>query len=162
MTGGPTAVTLAEITFDTVREVLTLDVADAQRPFVASNAWSLAEAHYTTGAWPRAIVAQGAAVGFLMLFDPTRPGAVARGPMRSDEIGLWRLMIDHRFQRRGHARQALDLACDHARRQARFARMISSYVAGAEGPEGFYLAYGFRPTGSLRNDGREVEIAFDL
>lgn len=154
--------TLAPITFETVRDILALEVAEAQKPFVASNAWSIAEAHYTPGAWPRAVIAGGLPVGFLLLFDPTAPRARARGPIAADEIGLWRLMIDHRFQGRGLGRRAVDLALDHARREGRFRRMISSYVAGDAGPERFYLACGFRPTGSRRNEDREIEIARDL
>lgn len=43
-----------------------------------------------------------------------------------------------------------------------FRRLLSSYVPGADGPEGFYLSYGFTKTGRLWDDGTEVEIALDL
>jgi diamine N-acetyltransferase len=156
----PGAITLQEITAGTVRSVCALDVAPEQRGYVASNAISLAEANFNPGAWFRAICLNDAPVGFVMMRDPSIPGAKAKG-LAADEIGLWRLMIDRNHQRRGHGRRALDLVRDLSWRR-QFRRMVSSYVPGVDGPGAFYLNYGFTRTGNLRNDGREVEIALDL
>jgi len=155
-------VTLQKITIDTVRDVTSLEVSPVQRDYVASNAVSICEAHFNPGAWFRGIYAETKPVGFMMLFDPTFPGAIARGPIANDEVGLWRLMIDHRHQRRGFGKKALDLVCDHVRRAGHARRLLSSYVPGPDGPESFYLAYGFHKTGRLRNSGREIEIILPL
>ena len=85
-----------------------------------------------------------------------------RSAIADDEIGLWRLMIDQRFQSKGFGRRALDLVCDHAPRRGSARKLISSCVAGPDGPERFYLRYGFRPTGVLRNGGRDAEIVLPL
>jgi diamine N-acetyltransferase len=151
-------VSLREITFTSVREVLALEVGERQRPYVASNAISIAEGHFNPGAWFRAIYSGETPVGFVALVDPGVPGAVSRGAIRPGEVLLWRLMIDQRHQRRGCARQALDLVRSHVRSQPGVVRLISSYVPGDDGPEAFYLRYGFQRTGGFRADGREVEI----
>ena len=93
---------LAEITKDNVRDVFDLKVAPGQEQFVAANPWSLAQAFAERDiAWPRAIVADGAVVGFLMLeIDP------------SEEDGrpfwLWRLMIDASVSTQGIRRGGRD------------------------------------------------------
>jgi len=102
------------------------------------------------------------AVGLVLIFNPKQPGAIARGPMRESDIGLWRLMIDHRYQHMGFGRHALDLICEEWRAKPGVKRLLSSYVPGAHGPEEFYLRYGFNKTGNMRADGSEVEIALDL
>ena len=153
---------LREITFETVRDIIKLDVSAAQRTYVASNAVSIAEAHFSPGAWFRGIFVEDTPVGFVMLFDPTVPGAVARGPIAFDEVGLWRLMIDHRHQRKGYGKRVLDLVCEHVRLSGKANRLLSSYIAGPDGPESFYLNYGFRKTGGFRNNGSEIEIVLPL
>ena len=155
-------VTLQEITADTVRSVISLEVSPDQSVYVAPNAVSIAEAHFNPGAWIKAICADKVPVGFVMLFDPAIPGAIARGPVARDAVGLWRLMIDHRYQRRGFGKKALDLVCGHIRRTTDATTLLSSYVPGPDGPERFYLGYGFSRTGQLRNDGHEIEIILKL
>jgi diamine N-acetyltransferase len=151
-------VSLREITFASVRDVLALEVHQWQRGYVASNATSIAEGHFNPGAWFRAVYADETPVGFVALLDPEVPGAISRGVIRAGEVLLWRLMIDRRYQRRGYARQALDLLRSHIRSRPGVIRLISSYVPGDHGPEAFYLRYGFQKTGRFRADGREVEI----
>ena len=80
------AVSLREVTKDTVRAVLGLKVAPRQEHFVASNAFSIAEAHFSDIAWFRAIYAGETPVGFMMLADDAA----------KPEYYLWRLMIDAR------------------------------------------------------------------
>jgi diamine N-acetyltransferase len=151
-------ISLQEITFATVRDILALDVDELQRAYVVSNATSIAEGHFNPGAWIRGVYAADIPVGFIMLLDPEVPGAISRGPIGSGAVLLWRLMIDHRYQRHGYARRALDLARSHFRNRPGATRLISSYVPGDHGPEAFYLSYGFQKTGRFRANGREVEI----
>jgi diamine N-acetyltransferase len=153
---------LREITAQNVRMILDLQVTPEQRNYVASNAVSLAEAQFNPGAWFRAVYAGDEPVGFVMLFDPTAEGAVAKEAINKDEIGLWRLMIDQRYQRRGFGQEVLDLICADLRSRREFKRMLSSYVPGEHGPEAFYLSYGFTRTGRRRNGGLEMEIVLLL
>ena len=71
-------------------------------------------------------------------------------------------MIDHRFQRKGYGKKALDLVCEHVRLGGKVRRLLSSYIVGPDGPEGFYLGYGFHKTGRFRNNGKEIEIALPI
>ena len=153
---------LREITFETVRSIIKLDVSANQQAFVASNAVSIAEAHFCPGAWFRGVYVENTPVGFVMLFDPTILGSVEREPIARDEIRLWRLMIDHRHQRKGYGKMVLDLVCEKARLGGKANRLLSSYIVGSDGPEGFYMSYGFHKTGQFRNNGQEIEIVFPL
>jgi len=150
-------VSLREITADTVRAIIGLSVADSQKGFVAPNATSLAQALFAPEAWYRAIYLDDEPVGFAMLEDQSlRPE-----PPQRPEIGVWRLMIDTRFQGQGIGRKALQLLIAHARTKGLFKTLALSYVPGPGCPEPFYLGLGFRHTG--RMDGNEVvlEIALD-
>jgi diamine N-acetyltransferase len=67
------AVELREITQDSLRAVLDLAVAPEQRQYVASNARSIAEAHFEPRAWFRAVYADEDPVGFVMAYrDPPK------------------------------------------------------------------------------------------
>ena len=110
-------ITLRPLDFATVREIIGLRVSDQQAPYVAPNAVSIAEGLLNPGGWPRSIHAGELAVGFVMLNDPSVPGANMRGTIEPDCILLWRLMIDREHQKRGYAKAALDLVVAEARRR---------------------------------------------
>jgi len=157
----PPDVTLREITFETVREIISLRVNSEQSRCVAPNATSIAEGLLNPGGWIRAIYAGEAPAGFVMLLDPKVAGAKTRSPIDNASVYLWRLMVDHRFQKQGYARRALDLVCDHAR-SVGATRLITSFVPGENGPECFYLKYGFTRTGLTRANGTEPELQLGL
>lgn len=152
------AVTLREVTRDTVRAITALDVSTEQQGTVAPNSVSIAEAYCNKGAWFRAIYADDIPIGFVMLFDPALPDAEPRDGLEPGDTLLWRLMIDHRYQGHGFGRKAIDLVRAYVRSRPSNRRLLSSYVPGPHGPEAFYLNYGFSKTGRLRNKDREVEI----
>ena len=98
-------VALVEVTGETVRSICRLEVGPGQFRFVAPNAVSFAEALFEPKAWYRAIVADDAPVGFLMLYDdPDEPAYF-----------LWRFMVDARFQGRGYGARAIRLLAEHVR-----------------------------------------------
>lgn len=147
------AVELHEITEDNVGAVFDLQVAPGQEEFVSTNAWSLAQAYAERHiAWPRAIVADGEIVGFLMLeIDPEEENG--------RPYWLWRLMLDAVHQRRGHGAAAFALAVEHLRSLGA-EEVFTSWVPGEGSPEGFYLKLGFVPTGELDDD--EIVARLDL
>lgn len=155
-------VVLEEITAETLPAILALEVGPHQQDYVASNAVSIAEAHFNPGGWFRGVHSDQVPVGFVMLFNPTIPGAIASDPVAPTDMVLWRLMIDHRYQRRGLGRGALDVVRRHIAGMGDFRRLLSSIVRGPETPEGFYLSYGFARTGRLWDNGAEAEIALRL
>lgn len=151
-----TRVTLREITEDTVVSIVKLSVAEHQKAFVAPNAVSLAQALFSQEAWYRAIYVGDEPAGFVMLYDES-----LREPRpESPAIGVWRFMVDERFQGRGVGRVALLKVIEHVRAKDLFTTLELSYVPAEGNPEPFYRALGFRPTGRI--DDGEVVLALDL
>ena len=148
------AVTLREITRETVDEVLRLEVAPEQiGRFVASNAKSIAQAHYyPENAWFRAIYAGETPVGFVMLWDD---------PVKH-EYGLWRLMVDGRYQGRGYGRKALELVIDHVRTRPGATALDAGAHPGEGSPISFYEKLGFALTGEVDEDDGELKMRLDL
>ena len=143
-------VSLREITEATLVSILKLKVAPEQENFVASNAISIAQAHFSDHAWFRAIYADETPVGFVMLHDePEKP-----------EYYLWRYMIDARYQRMGFGRQALQQLIEHVRTRPNATELLLSYVPQEGGPQPFYESLGFTHTGRIVEE--EMEIKIDL
>ena len=81
-------VTLQEVTRANLDDILCLAVTSEQENFIASNAVSIAEAHfYPEVTWFRAIYANEAPIGFVLLDDD---------PVKSF-YAIWRFMTDVRF-----------------------------------------------------------------
>jgi diamine N-acetyltransferase len=96
-----TTVELREITRDSLPAVLDLAVEPEQQQYVATNARSIAEAHFEPRAWFRAVYADGVPVGFVMDFrDPP-------------------FMIDAALQGKGYGRFLRDARPCHRGRAAR-------------------------------------------
>ncbi|HEY1408245.1 MAG TPA: GNAT family N-acetyltransferase [Promineifilum sp.] len=139
------AVTLREVTSENLQDILSLEVKPAQKKFVASNAVSIAEAHYEKKAWFRAIYADETPVGFLMLYDD---------PETTDYF-LWRFMIDKRYQGMSFGRRALKLLIKYVRNLPGATELLVSYYSADGSPEPFYTSLGFVHTGEV-HDGEKV------
>jgi diamine N-acetyltransferase len=150
----PSDVTLREITEDTVIPVIELAVAESQRGFVATNAVSLAQALFSGAAWYRAIYLAEEPVGFVMLHDETLLDPPKPGP----EVGVWRFMVDERFQGRGIGREAMRRVIAHVRARGGPRSLWVSYVPGPGCPEPFYRSLGFQPTGRMEGDEVVLEL----
>lgn len=131
-------VTLREITEATLGDVLKLQVHPAQERVVASNAVSIAQAHYSPHAWFRAIHAGDVPVGFVMISDNAA----------KPEYWLWRFMIDARYQGLGFGQQALARIIEHVRTRPGATVFHVSCVEGEGSPIEFYRKNGFTPTGA--------------
>jgi diamine N-acetyltransferase len=143
----PQPVTLREITVDTVDAVIALKVTPEQEGHVASNAKSIAQAHfYPDVAWFRAVYAGETLVGFVMLSDD----AVKQ------EYWLWRLMIAEPYQGRGYGRQVIEQVCDYVRTRPGAEALITSVVPGPAAALDFYQKAGFVLTGELDDEGEWI------
>jgi len=145
-------VTLREITEETVVEICKLSdtLPAAQRKMVASNALSIAQAHFSNKAWFRAIYAGDTPVGFIMLYD---------NPDEA-EYFLWRLMVAGSEQGKGYGRKAVEQLIEYLRTRPRADRLLTSYVPVEGGPEKFYRKLGFVPTGDVKEG--EIVAALQL
>jgi diamine N-acetyltransferase len=130
-------VTLREVTSENHLDILGLRVRDDQQRYVASNAKSIAQAHFSQNAWMRAIYADGTPVGFLM---------VARNPEGPGDF-LWRFMIDAAQQGKGYAWRAMELLVEETRRQPHISELVPSYLPGDGSAGSFYSRVGFEHTG---------------
>lgn len=140
----PREVRLVEITDDNEWAHRSLRTHRTQERFVAPVAQSYGDAMFTweEGGQPvvpvlRGIEADGERAGFVMWTDVDP--AVA-------EPYLWRLLIDRRHQRRGIGERVMGLLVAHLRDQGHRS-LRTSWVQARGGPEPFYLALGFVPTG---------------
>jgi len=156
MTTPVPVVTLREITAETVIPVVKLSVTESQKGFVAPNAVSLAQALFSPEAWYRAIYAGDEIAGFVMLADES----LVDLPSAAPSVGVWRFMVDARFQRQGVGRAAMQQVIEHVQGKGIVRALELSYVPGPGCPEPFYLSLGFRHTG--RMDGDEVVLELPL
>jgi diamine N-acetyltransferase len=146
-------VTLREITGETVHGICMLSetLTEPQKYYVAPNAISLAQAHFSPYAWFRAIYAGPAPVGFLMLYDnPDEP-----------EYFLWRLMVAEPYHERGYGRQAIERLVEYVKTRPGAKELLVSYHKGEKSPEGFYLKLGFEPTGDMAGDEFVARLPLD-
>ena len=145
-------VTLREITKETLRQILDLNVAASQQGFVASNARSIAEAHFDPDhAWFRAIYVDETPVGFVMLYlDREQP-----------VYFMWRLMVDEHQQKKGYARQAMHLVIDFVRTLPNATELFVSYVPGEGSPGAFYEKLGFVDTGNVHDGEIVMRLALE-
>ena len=149
-------VTLREITDANRDEVTALSAGAAEGRFVASVAKSFRDAAETPegNPWYRAIYAGDEPVGFVMLSWDVTPAPGIFGPWF-----LWRLLIDERFQGRGYGRETIRLVIDLIRPEGA-TELLTSYVPGEDGPQGFYEKLGFTPTGEI--DEGEIVIRLPI
>ena len=143
MTSVTETVELREITADSLTSVLALNVSESQRGYVASNAKSIAQAHFHPEAWFRAIYAGDAPVGFLMLHDQH----LRDEPRKTGYYYLWRFMVDERFQGCGFGRCAMKFVLDHVRTRPHAETMLLSHRRGEGSAGPFYEKLGFGYTG---------------
>ena len=139
----PSSPRLVEITPDNVLTACKVKVRQGQNRFVAPVERSLAEAYADReSAWPRLIMDGDEAVGFVMAdFAPDESEPDFR-------CGIWRLNIAEGRQRRGYGGFAVRAVCEEARHRGND-RITVMWVPGEGGPEDFYPALGFRPTGRV-------------
>jgi diamine N-acetyltransferase len=143
-------VTLREVTKETVRAVMDLEVAENQGHLVAPNSMSIAEAYFEPRAWFRAIYADDDPVGFIMLYDdPDTP-----------KYYLWRMMLADGQQRKGYGKRAMDLLVEYVRTRPNATEIIVGSIPGQGSPQPFYEKFGFVPTGEVK--GGEVILRLEL
>jgi diamine N-acetyltransferase len=130
-------VTLREVTAENVRSVCNLEVKEEQRGFVATNAVSIAQAHFAPKAWFRAVYADDTPVGFVMLRDD--PEAA--------RYYVWRFMVGGEYQGYGFGQRAMEQVIEYVRTRPGATEVTLSYVPGEGSARDFYRRLGFEDTG---------------
>jgi diamine N-acetyltransferase len=166
---GPDAkVTLQSITAETVRDIcrLTDTMTPPEKFMVAPNAVSIAQAYFEPKAWFRAVYADDAPVGFVMLYDdPGDPQAERGNEAGEEETGgpeyfLWRFMIAGPHHGKGYGRQAIEQLVEYVKTRPGATVLETSCGQGPGSPEGFYKSLGFVRNGQMH--GSEVGLSLNL
>ncbi|UJX27815.1 GNAT family N-acetyltransferase (plasmid) [Pseudoalteromonas sp. CF6-2] len=134
-------ISLEEIGKSNYEAVCDLDVTDEQEEYVASNMWSLVEAHYNSGYICKAICQNGQPVGFLMW--------VLENPSK---ISIWRFMVDKRYQKKGIGREALTQAIDAIKQSPTVKEIEICYDPKNPVAKEFYSSFGFQEVGLDEED----------
>lgn len=146
-----TTISLRAVTTENLYAIVKLEVAEAQKQFVAPNVYSMAEAALEPKAWPRAIYADETPVGFLMMLKDSFAAT----------FYLWRFMIAKEHQGKGYGYQALQLLLEQIRRRPRAKEITLSYVPGEGCPQPFYQKLGFVDTGEVHDGENVMKLELD-
>jgi diamine N-acetyltransferase len=141
---------LAPVTYDMLRKVAALKVKPSQEGFVAPNALSIAEAYFVPEHWFRAVMVEGAIVGFVMIYTK----------VEEECVYLWRFMIDGPAQGEGYGKEAIRAVLREIQTWPGVNGLRLSFQRGEGGPEGFYKSLGFRLTGREIDGETEAELKF--
>lgn len=132
-------VTLEPVTRKNFSAIIDMELPPHQARFVASNAYSIAEASFYPSLQPRAIYCDGELAGFLMY-----------GINANDEpgcYGIYRLMVAPATQGKGVARRAMELLLEQLRARPDLRRITICYMPANEVGKRFYASLGFVETG---------------
>ena len=142
--GKAVSVVLEPVSDRNRRAILALELLPGQQDFVASNADSLEESGEDGDAVPRAIVADGRVVGFLM-YDASN----------DDEANIYRFMIDRREQGRGLGRAGIAAALGEIEGLAHVRKVLICYEPANTAAKQLYASFGFVEQG-LDEDGEMI------
>jgi GNAT superfamily N-acetyltransferase len=134
--------------------VMKLQVAAGQRAFVSPVDRSLAQVAYEPCGRALAMFDGDLPVGMMLLYDVRKD---EEDP--ANQLYVWRLLVDARFQKRGYGRLAMQWVLDEARREG-YAEVGLSHVDKPGHAGAFYEKLGFAYTGEM--DGNERKMLFKL
>lgn len=129
------------ITVENWLDAIKLETAEAQRGFVASNLFSIAQAHFYPTWEPLAIYHDDAMVGFLMYGQDETDGS----------YWVIRLMIDQAHQGKGYGRAAMQAIIAQLGERADCEAIYISCAPENEVAQRLYESLGFRKTGAIED-----------
>jgi diamine N-acetyltransferase len=132
-------VTLEPVTIDNFEALMDMELPPEQARYLASNAYSIAQAHYYPDYTPRAIYCDGVPAGFA-LYD-------VRGNDEPGHYAIYRLMVDYPRQNGGIGRRAMALLLDEIRACPDARRITICYKPDNATAARFYQSLGFVETG---------------
>jgi diamine N-acetyltransferase len=133
------AISLRPITRENFDAIFQLRLVDVPVTFVEANMVSIAEAYVRPTFHPLAIYADETVVGFTMYGYEDVPG----------QWSILQLMIDSRYQRRGHGRRAMQQLIPMMIERHEMDEIVLSYVDGNDIAARLYRGLGFVETGEV-------------
>ncbi len=142
---------------DNVFEVskMSKTLSDKQQHFVATNAFSLAQAYVIPKAEPWVAIVDDAIVGFAMMHYGTSDDQPDK-----DEAFLWRLMVSGEHQGKGYGKAIMNQLFEEAKLKG-YSVFTTSCGMGEGSPYEFYLKLGFIDTGIVDDDENILEYALE-
>lgn len=131
-------VTLESVTIDNFEALMDMELPPEQARFLASNAYSIAQAHYYDDWRPKAIYCDGSPAGFA-LYD-------VKGNDEPGHYAIYRLMVDYPRQNEGIGRRAMELLLSEIRSCEDARRITICYKPDNVTARGFYASLGFIET----------------
>jgi diamine N-acetyltransferase len=146
-------VTLEAVTIDNFETLMDMELPPEQAAYLASNAYSIAQAHYYPDFRPRAIYCEGVPAGFA-LYD-------IRGDDEAGHYAIYRLMVDHPRQSQGIGRAAMLLVLAEIQAYPDARRISICYKPGNANAQRFYASLGFVEIGIDARNEMVAEIRTD-
>lgn len=131
-------VTLEAVTIRNFEALMDMELPPEQARFVASNAYSIAQARYFSTWRPRAIYCDGTPAGFA-LYD-------VMGNHEAGHYAICRLMVDHPRQNMGIGRRAMALLLAEIRAFPDARKISICYKPDNATARAFYASFGFVET----------------
>ena len=147
-------VTLAAVTIANFEALMDMELPPEQAAYLASNAYSIAQAHYYPDYQARAIYCDGVPAGFA-LYD-------IRGDDEAGHYAIYRLMVDHPRQSQGIGRAAMRLLLAEIHACPDACRISICYKPDNVHAQRFYASLGFIETGIDQRDEMVAEIWLPL
>ena len=145
-------VSLRPVTRENFDDVVDLKLLDHQQDFLASNAYSIAEASLNPALRTHAIYGDERVIGFVLYSRPEETDA------QPGSFGIWRLMIGAEFQGRGYGRQALELVLREICADETARAIHICYLPDNEAARRFSASRGVRELG-IEPESREMDAA---
>jgi diamine N-acetyltransferase len=141
---------LKEINKDNWYACTCLRVAENQKNFVATNAFSLAQSKYEQECIPLAIYDEETMIGFVMF-------AIDKDQIESGKLWICRFMVDEKFQGKGYGKASMDKIIEYAKDKFDYKEVYLSEVPENVRAKRIYESFGFKYTGEVE-DSEEVMV----
>lgn len=132
-------ITLEEITVHNFEDFMNMELPEHQRNYLASNAYSIAQARFYDDYIPRGIYHDGKPAGFL-LYDKQSNNNVG-------EYGIYRFMVDYAQQGKGVGRCAMTLLLEELKAKPDVKLITICYNPDNANAQAFYRSFGFVESG---------------
>ncbi len=145
------SITLKENTRGNFEKLISLQVTEEQKNFVASNLYTIAQMQFKEEKIAKGIYLDDVPVG-LIAYD-------------LEDYDIWRLMIDSQYQGKGYGRKAMELVLDILRKDGRLKTARTSIIVGNIAMRNLIESLGFKENGNIlriQDDGEPEEIEFEL
>jgi len=133
-------ITIRAVTEENWDWVCNLELLKHQEDYIASNAYSIAQASFYPNFHTRAIYKEEQVIGFLMYVSMEEDGQAP------GSYSIYRFMVDHRHQGKGYGRIALGLGLKEISSRAGAKNISISYKPDNSAAKNLYASFGFVET----------------